>query len=262
MIKKHKSTVLSLAWCCNNKFIVTGCCDNKCRIFSAYIEGLDPAEDDGFGEVWPKQHEFGECLAEFDAGSWVNSVAWAPNGFRLAYAGHASTVHFVQILAGSEPLIQNMSLKGLPFVDLRFLSDNTLLAVGYDNTPTIFNVQGGTDADPQWAFLDVCDKAVDEKKDTKVTTPTTPAKGTAFAAAKNLFHESTSKGIQISSAKPGLKTKESSAPATKALDTRHTNVINCIWMPQSDQAITKFVTSGLDGRILFWDLAKLKIAIK
>jgi len=260
MIKKHKSTVLSLAWCCNNKFIVTGSCDNKCRIFSAYIEGLDSAEDDGFGEVWPKQHEFGECLAEFDAGSWVNSVAWAPNGFRLAYAGHASTVHFVQILAGSSPLIQNMSLKGLPFMDLRFLSDNTVLAVGFDNTPTIFNVQGGTESDPQWAFLDVCDKALDEKKTTAPSTGAA-AKGAAFAAAKNLFHESTSKGIQISTVN-APKTKNSSAPATPALNTRHTNVVNCIWLPASDKVVTKFVTSGLDGRICFWDLNKLKMTVK
>jgi actin related protein 2/3 complex, subunit 1A/1B len=43
MIKKHKSTVLSLAWCCNNKFVVTGGCDYKCRIFSAYMAGIDPA---------------------------------------------------------------------------------------------------------------------------------------------------------------------------------------------------------------------------
>lgn len=57
MIKKHKSTVLSLDWCPNNKvrvcngtqhthrcrvqFIVTGSSDNKCRIFSAYIKGID-----------------------------------------------------------------------------------------------------------------------------------------------------------------------------------------------------------------------------
>jgi len=262
MIKKHKSTVLSLAWCCNNKFIVTGCCDSKCRIFSAYIPGLDSAEDDGFGEVWPKQHEFGECLAEFECGSWVNSVAWAPNGFRLAFAGHASSVHFIQILAGSDPLVQNMSLKGLPFMSLQFLSDNTLLAVGYDNTPTIFTVQGGTDADPQWGFLDVCDKKDSEGKVSATPAPATAQKG-AFVAAKNLFHESTHKGISISGT--GKKTtteRVSYAPATVATNTRHSNLVNCIWTPSSDKTITKFVTSGLDGRVLFWDLNKLKITVK
>jgi len=252
MIKKHKSTVLSLAWCCNNKFIVTGCCDSKCRIFSAYIDGLDSAEDDGFGEVWPKQHEFGECLAEFDCGSWVNSVAWAPNGFRLAFAGHASSVHFVQILAGSDALVQNMSLKGLPIMSLQFLSDNTLLGSGFDNTPTLFSVQGGSDADPQWAFLEVCDK--DEKKGT-APAPAAPKQG--FANAQRVFTDTT-KGIQIG--KP--KQTTSFAPATVALNTRHSNLVNCIWTPQSDKTITKFVTSGLDGRVLFWDLNKLKITIK
>jgi actin related protein 2/3 complex subunit 1A/1B len=41
MIKKHKSTVLCLDWCPNNKFIVTGACDFKARICSAYIKGID-----------------------------------------------------------------------------------------------------------------------------------------------------------------------------------------------------------------------------
>jgi len=137
MIKKHKSTVLSLAWCCNNKFIITGGCDHKARIFSAYIPGLDPAEDDGFGEVWPQQHEFGTCLAEFNvAKSWVQSVAWSPNGFRLCFTGHNSTIHFVQILAGSKPVVNSVSLKSLPFLAVRFLTDNTIVAVGFDNTPT------------------------------------------------------------------------------------------------------------------------------
>lgn len=45
-------------------------------------------EDDGFGEVFPKQHKFGEVLAEFDqAKAWVHSVAWSPAGFRIAFAG-------------------------------------------------------------------------------------------------------------------------------------------------------------------------------
>lgn len=41
MIKKHKSSVLDLAWSPNQKFLVTGSSDFKCRIFSAYIDGVD-----------------------------------------------------------------------------------------------------------------------------------------------------------------------------------------------------------------------------
>jgi len=45
MIKKHKSSVLDLAWSPNQKFLVTGSSDFKCRIFSAFIEGIDNADD-------------------------------------------------------------------------------------------------------------------------------------------------------------------------------------------------------------------------
>lgn len=143
MIKKHRSTVLSLDWCVNNKFIVTGSSDMRCRVFSAYMAGIDPAEDDGFGEVWPNQHEFGEVLAEFDARSWVHSVSWSPGGFRLAYSAHGSTLHFVQLLAGSEPVSQTILLNGLPYSDVKFVSDNALVASGFDMNVDVYEVSDG-----------------------------------------------------------------------------------------------------------------------
>lgn len=45
MIKKHKSTVLSVAWHPNSQLLATGACDFKCRVFSAYVDadGVDKA---------------------------------------------------------------------------------------------------------------------------------------------------------------------------------------------------------------------------
>jgi len=266
MIKEHKSTVLSLAWCVNNKFVVTGCSDFKARVFSAYIAGLDSAEDDGFGEVWAKQHEFGEVLVEFDiTKSWVNSVAWSPNAFRMCFAGHGSSLHFIQILGGSPPLIQTLNLKSLPFMDVRFLSDNTVVAVGFDNTPTIFSVTGGSEVDPVWSFTDICDK---DSKDIKATSPskstapttTGPPTKSAFANAHALFHASATHGHAITnSGSSGQKKEPISKPPVLAF-TRHTNTINLVWVNPADA--TKFVTSGLDGRVLFWDLNKLGVTVK
>jgi len=267
MIKKHKSTVLSLAWCVNNKFVVTGCSDFKARVFSAYIAGLDAAEDDGFGEVWAKQHEFGEILVEFDVTkSWVNSVAWSPNAFRMVFAGHGSSLHFIQILGGSPALVQTLNLKSLPFLDVRFLSDNTIVAVGFDNTPTIFSVTGGSEIDPVWSFTDICDK---DMKDVKVTspsksvTPTTAPTGptkSAFANAHALFKASTSHGHAINNSGGSGQTKQPVSKPPVLAFTRHTNTINLVWVNPTDS--TKFVTSGLDGRVLFWDLNKLGVSVK
>jgi len=262
MIKKHKSTVLTLDWCCNNKFVVTGCCDNKVRIFSAYLSGIDDQADDGFGEVWKKQHQFGEILAEFDCGSWVNAVSWSPSGFRIAFAGHASSLHFIQILAGSPPLIQRVSLKGLPFLDIRFLSDNTLMAVGYDNTPLIYKMQGGSDADPQWGFSDQLDGKEMKKDDkpvvaaaTPATSANAPAPKTAFKNASQIFKDSTDKGLGPSTTGAS---KQTSAPPPPEKNTRHSNAINHIFT-QSNNVVW---TSALDGKILRWDLNALKVSVK
>ena len=193
MIKKHKSTVISLAWCVNNKFIVTGSADMKCRIFSAYLDGIDPAEDDGFGEVFPAQHQFGEVLAEFDqAKAWVHSVAWAPGGFRLAFAGHGASVHMVQLLAGSQPIVQNVNTRDLPALDLAFVSDRSLITTGFDMNVSVFEVTGGTDAEPLWTFREKVDK-----KDAKGAAGNVAAKTGAFGAARSMFSEATNKGVQF-----------------------------------------------------------------
>ena len=146
------------------------------------------SEDDGFGSVWPDQHKFGEVLAEFDqAKAWVHSVSWSPNGFRVAFtgnfscvhefhsfmlhilirsfaplhlipldpiyshvsAGHGSTVHFAQILVGAPPTVQTVYHRNLPFRDVKFISNDALVAAGYDNIPTVFR-NTGSESEPQW----------------------------------------------------------------------------------------------------------------
>jgi len=244
MIKKHKSSVLSLAWCVNNKFLVSGSSDMKCRVFSAYMAGIDPAEDDGFGEVWPQQHEFGEALAEFDAKSWVHSVAWAPGGFRLAYSGHGSTIHFVQILAGSDAVIQTIALPTLPYTDIAFVSDNAVVASWFDMNVDVFTVEGGTDSDPKWQLKDKLDK--------KPSAASAASKGPStggFASSRALFGDASNKGVAFGQ-----------SADTSAITTKHKNFISSLSViPQSSGAITKISTTGLDGRVIIWDLAPLKL---
>ena len=47
MIKKHKSTVLCIAWHPSSQILATGSSDHKCRVFSAFID----IDDDNSGEV-------------------------------------------------------------------------------------------------------------------------------------------------------------------------------------------------------------------
>jgi len=239
MIKKHKSTVLSVAWCVNNKFIVTGSADMKARIFSGYLEGIDSAEDDGFGEVWPKQHEFGEVLAEFDqARAWVHSVAWAPGGFRLAFTGHGSTVHFVQIFAGSAPVVQSINLPKLPFLDLRYVNDDVVIASGFDNNTAVFQT-GGSDSDPVWAFNQWVDKGEEKKA---------AAGGSGFANVKDDLARRVNQGLN--------------AAETSRILTKHKNIItNVQLLADANGRAVKFSTGALDGRLLIWDLTPLKLKL-
>jgi len=247
MVKDRiKSTVLSIAWCPNSKFIITGSADFKCRVFSAYIAGIDPAEDDGLGEVWAKQHECGEVLAEFDqAKAWVQTVAWSPSGFRLSFSGHGSSVHFVQLLAGSQPIVQTVFIDGLPYLDQDFLSDDVVVAAGFDRNPHIFAVTDGSESEPVWSFVDAVDKA-DKKVETKAA-----AAGTGgFAAARGAFAAAVDKGHSAGGP----------AKAESTLDTQHQNNVVQVatFRPADGKPATSFATAGLDGRIIVWDLKAKK----
>ena len=80
MIKKHKSSVLSLAWHPCSTVLATGSSDFRCRVFSAHIDGVDGAQSAVAGyEAKP----FGEVLAEFVCGGWVHAVAYSPSGASL-----------------------------------------------------------------------------------------------------------------------------------------------------------------------------------
>ena len=76
------------------QLLVTGGTDKRCRIFSAFVKEIDSAEDEAvFAGIFPNQYEFGEVLYECDFNAaWVNSVAWSPGYFRIAFAGTASAL--------------------------------------------------------------------------------------------------------------------------------------------------------------------------
>lgn len=113
--KKHHSTITSVSWHPNNVLLATTSTDSKCRIFSAFIKGVDARKDGttAFGDV-----KFGEELIQLDlACGWAFGVHWSPSGNSLAYVGHDSTIHFVTDV-GPTPSARSISLRHLPLRDV------------------------------------------------------------------------------------------------------------------------------------------------
>ncbi|KAG0556798.1 hypothetical protein M758_11G077200 [Ceratodon purpureus] len=225
--KKHLSTVTSVSWHPNNVLLATTSTDSKCRIFSAFIKGVDARKDATtvFGDI-----KFGDELIQLDlACGWAFGAQWSPSGNSLAYVGHDSSIHFVTDV-GPTPRARSLSLRHLPLRDVLFLSETRLVAGGFDCNPMLF----GSEKTGDWEFISFLDE---------VKLPEEPKSDTLFAAAKGKF-----------------KWLGSESSEESTLTTTHHSCITMLRprVPLSerspDKAITLFSSSGLDGRVVIWDL--------
>ena len=140
MIKKHKSTVLSLAWHPCSQVLATGSSDFKARVFSAHVSVVDAAQDAGGFET---PVGFGEPYAEFACSGWVHAVAYSPSGSTLAFAGHDASIHFARFDGGGAPTVQTIRFPFLPLCQLLFTDEATLVGAGHDANPAVFSAGGG-----------------------------------------------------------------------------------------------------------------------
>nr|CCA17109.1 actinrelated protein 2/3 complex subunit putative [Albugo laibachii Nc14] len=257
-IKKHKSTVTSLAWHPNSQLLVTGSTDLKCRIFSAHIAEVDMSVDVGpFASIGP----FGEILAEFEhANAWINSVVWSPSGDRVAFAGHGSSVHFVhfgkagdlptiQVCSdekrmGTNGMLQSIRFRHLPLNTLLFLSNDVMVGGGADFNVLLFT----SDANGFWSLTDLLDK--------KSSDLVRKSEKGGFSAARSMWESKVVRG----------QSSEATEHDKGMLWTKHESAITDI-RPYSmeKKCVTEFSTSALDGKIVLWkvdDLAMKMAKVK
>jgi actin related protein 2/3 complex subunit 1A/1B len=217
-IKKHKSTVLQVAWHPNNALLATASSDFRVRIFSAFLKGVDgQVPNTPFGAKLP----FGEQFAEIDAAlGWVQAVRWSPSGNALAFVGQDSSVHIADISSG-QPQVTSAKHRDLPFRDVIFVNESSVVAVGYDCNPTLFQNQGGL------KFVRKLDQA--------------EVGGAAKAqSARDVFMSKDKFGQA-----EGVETK---------LNTKHQNAITCVQTYKTAGAnVSQYSTSGLDGTLIVWD---------
>jgi len=215
-IKKHKSTVTSVAWHPNGVLLATGASDFKARVFSAHIKGIDQGQ---VQTPWGANPPFGNCLAEYNSSGWVHAVDWSPSGSKLVYVAHDSRIHFVDIASGAE---ERLSLDTLPFRAVIFTSEDTVVAAGFDCAPFQFQNAGG------WKLA----KCVDEAKGPA------QAKQSGTGAARALFQAKVDYGADSNET---------------VLNTVHQNAISSLVpFASAGGRVSKFSTTGVDGKLVIW----------
>jgi len=215
-ISKHikkpiRSSVLSLSWHPNNILVAAGTADFKCRVFSTYVREI---EDKPGPTSWGKKMPFGQVMREFGhgVGGWVHGVSFNQTGEKLAWVAHDSSVSFV---TGEMEQPSITRTKFLPFCDCSWISDNSMVAVGFDCNPMIFSLSGN-----ELVFNTKCDEA-----------------------------EAGAKGGQLSGrAMFQAMDRMATSQSSETLKTRHKNSILEV-IPVNGG----FSTAGSDGQLINWN---------
>jgi len=215
-IKKHRSTVLSVKWHPNNVLVATGSSDGYARVFSAWTKGVDKR-----GTPCPipdpekKSENFGDCLLEFDNGSWVKDVAWSPSGNLLAFVAQDSSISVADVTLGQvAPAV--CKLPSLPLARINFTSEATVIGAGYDCEPYVFQVSSGSVK--------------------KVKSLDGQQSGGAQATSNLKMWQNMD--------------KKGEAAEVEKLKTKHQNAIT--WLADGGQG--QIVSGGLDGNLIWWKI--------
>jgi actin related protein 2/3 complex, subunit 1A/1B len=166
-------------------------------------------------------------------------------------------VHFATLGVAAEPPVQVVRLNNLPFFNMMFLTEQTLLGVGFDFNPTLLNNSSSKGnvflidqltiflfsicpLSGHWEFNSVLDK-VDEKANVAEDT------GSSVSKARELFRSKTVRGQDVKS-------------DTDVLKTKHERLITHVRNAGArNGAISMVSTTGLDGKLVLWNLASLDV---
>jgi len=223
--KPIRSTVLSIDWHPNGALIAAGASDFKARVFTAAIKGVDSKPE---ASIWSDKPGFGDCVAEFGSASscWVHDVQFSPDGNSLAWVSHDSTLSVVKGPSATPVTVRTSTL---PYRAILWLTAKSIVAAGHDANPTLFSETGSG-----WSLVKTLD--VGKKEEAKSNT------------AMDKFQNMTTRG-------------QEAATDTK-LPTLHQNAISTIVLLSGNRgSVQKFVTGGIDGQIITWDVRSLEQAI-
>ncbi|PVD38299.1 hypothetical protein C0Q70_00911 [Pomacea canaliculata] len=227
--KPIRSTVTCLDWHPNNYLIAAGSTDFKARVFSGYIKEIEEKPEPC---VWGSKMIFANLMAEFSngGGGWVHAVSFSPSGDKIGWVAHDSSVCVADATQDNRLVVVKDSF--LPFMGITWVTENSLVAAGYDCNPMLFTYNASQGKLSLVSKLDI---------------PQEKEAGTI--SAMNRFRS--------------LDKKASSGDTATELKTQHQNTISQVSVFEGTKAqCRKISTSGVDGSIIIWDLHSLEKSIQ
>lgn len=245
-VSKHikrpiRSTVTALDWHPNNVLLAAGSADYKVRVFSAWIKDVEKAADVTAWGVAGAKQTLGAMLVEWPnstagGGGWVHSVSFSPDGGKVAWVAHDSSVN-VAIAGNTATPAYKLRTEFLPFLSVVWIDSLNLIAGGHGCIPITFTVS--------------------------------PTDGTITQSQRQLEQtgskrgEGGSGGVSAMRKFQFLDKQARSEGADTSLESLHQNAITCVCKYNGGQAdggdVKHISTSGLDGQLVIWDLAALRI---
>lgn len=250
--KPIKSTVTCIDWHPNNIFLACGSTDYKSRIFSAIVKevdvdaskptGLDKLRQSGWvkkngtaattngsnGEEGAIQSlaSTGAMLNEFlNSGAWVHDVSFSPDGSKLAWVSHDSSLSVVD--SSHSMTVVTLKTRYLPFLSCVWVSQNSLVAAGHDCCPMLFNHQTTANVGPVMKFIGRLDRSQKKEADGQ--------------NAMRKFKDLDAKADPTQHINAG----------DSCLGTIHQNTIGQIKLCSKSKSVA---TVGLDGKFVVWSL--------
>lgn len=245
--KPLRSTVLALDWHPNSVLLASGAADGRCRVFSAFIKGVDskPAPS-----KWGERLPFNTVCGDFGspAGGWVHDVAFSPSGDALAFVSHDATVTVVYPSGADQPpsAVWVIKLASLPLVSLCFCAEDVFVGSGHDCQPLLFSGDEGNG----WQQV----KSLDEQKGGGSAQQQRGGNaaggiGRLNNEAFNLFRAADSRGVT------GPSGGAVAGGNRAGVDTVHSNTITSIRpFSGSPGSVNQVSTSGVDGKVVIWNL--------
>ncbi|KAH8815023.1 putative actin-related protein 2/3 complex subunit 1 [Xylogone sp. PMI_703] len=221
--KPIRSTITTVAWHPNSVLLAAGSTDAHARVFSSFIKGVDERPNPG---VWGERLPFNTVCGEFlnNSAGWVHAVSFSPSGDILAFAAHDSSITVVYPTGRDQPprAVISITTQLLPFMSLVWNGEAEIIAAGHDCEA--FRFQGD---ERGWQITG------------SLESKGRPGLNVAKEeSAFNMFKQLDLKG----------KVKDDTQ-----LKTVHQNTITTIRPYEtSGDALHKFSTSGVDGRVVIW----------